>query len=38
MKKEESGMEGRMDDFQFVVVSKGDNPKAPPKKPAPKKK
>jgi hypothetical protein len=37
MKKEESGLQGRMDDFQFVVVSQGEKPKTEPKKPAPKK-
>jgi hypothetical protein len=38
MKKEDSGMQGRMDDFSFVVVSSGDKPKQPPKRPTPKKK
>jgi hypothetical protein len=38
MKKEDSGMQGRMDDFSFVVVSSGDKAKQSPKQPAPKKK
>jgi hypothetical protein len=37
MKKEESGLQDRMDDFQFVVVSQSEKPKTEPKKPAPKK-
>jgi hypothetical protein len=32
MKKEDSGIGDRMDDFQFVVISQGEEPK----KPAPK--
>jgi hypothetical protein len=39
MTKEDSGLQGRMDDFEFVVVSKPDSKgtKPQPKKPAPKK-
>lgn len=34
MKKEVNGLSDRMDDFQFVVVSRADEkPKQPPKKP-----
>ena len=38
MKKEENGLSDRMDDFQFVVVSRAEEkpPKPQPKKPAPK--
>jgi hypothetical protein len=39
MKNEDSGMQDRMGDFEFVVVSKPDSKgsKPQPKKPAPKK-
>ena len=39
MKEQESGLQGRMDDLEFVVVSKPDSKgtKPQPKKPAPKK-
>jgi len=40
MKKEVNGLGDRMDDFEFVVVSRADEkaPKSQPKKPAPKNK
>jgi len=36
MTEKDSGLAGRMDDFEFVVVPKLKNTKPQPKKPAPK--